>query len=237
MFGLFVQLLLSWIMVWLFEKRNLSILGFKPSKKRLNNFFLFFFLTAACCASGFLMKMFFNNKVWEINPFLSATLVLEGIWWNLKSVLFEELVFRGVLLYILVNRIGMTKAVGISAVAFGIYHWFSFGIIGNPVGMAYTFVITGLMGLLLAYGYTRTLSLYIPVAIHLGWNFTQNFLFSQGPIGDGILIPVGSSDFRTDSLPVYILVTFLPLLLAISLNYFLLKTVAFPHQFPGPQSH
>ena len=223
MLGILVILLLSWIIIRLFEKKHLSVLGFRPTPKRLCDFMLFFLLTAAFCASGFLMKMYFGDQRWQLNPGLSLKLIADGIWWNIKSVLFEELIFRGVLLYILIKRIGAKKAILVSAIAFGIYHWFSFGVFGNPVQMTGTFLITGAMGLVLAYGYAKTLSLYIPIAIHLGWNLTQIFIFSQGPIGNGILIPTQPGGFRTDSYFIFFLVTFLPMVLAVAGNYWMIR--------------
>lgn len=223
MIGILVQLTLSWIIVWLFAKRNLSVLGLRPTKQRLSDFILFFLVTAACCSIGFLMKMHFANQQWQLNPHLSFHLILNGIWWNIKSVLFEELIFRGVLLYLLIKKLGASKGIVLSAIAFGIYHWFSFGVIGNPMQMTGTFIITGTMGLLLAYGYSKTFSLYIAIAIHLGWNLTQIFIFSQGPIGNGLFVSPETAPFRTNSYFIFFMVTFLPMVLALLINYLLIR--------------
>ncbi len=223
MLGILVQLIISWIVVYFFNKNNLSVLGFGVTKKRIADFGIFFLLTAVICASGFLLKMYFGEQRWQLNPKLNVALVWNGLWWNIKSVLFEELIFRGVLLYILIQLTGAKKAIIISAVAFGVYHWFSFGVIGNPVQMLYTFFITGAMGMVLAYGYAQTNSLYVPVGIHLGWNFTQLFIFSQGTIGNGVLVATDNLGFRTNSYLIFFLVTFVPLLLALLLNYLLIK--------------
>lgn len=223
MIGILVQLLLSAILAWIFDKRKLFFKGFLPTAQHLIDLSGFFLLTAFFCAGGFLLKMFFGNQQWVLNPNLSFQLVMAGTWWNIKSVLFEELLFRGILLYILIQKAGETKAILLSAIAFGIYHWFSFGVLGNPVQMIIVFLMTGTMGLVLAYGYTKTLSLYLPTGIHLGWNLTQIFVFSQGPIGDGLLIPAGSREFRTDSYLIFIVVTFLPILLVLLTNYFLIR--------------
>src|SRR5688572_24242204 len=104
MLGILVQLAISWLIIWFIEKKNLEVLGLSPTKIKLADFFLFFLLTGLCCAAGFLLKMYFFNEQWKINPVLSATLVWKGIWWNIKSVLFEELIFRGVLLYIAIKK-------------------------------------------------------------------------------------------------------------------------------------
>jgi len=223
MTGIIVQLAISWLLAWLFEKKGPGVLGLTPSRQRAIDFILFFIITAICCSSGFFMRMYFGNEQWEVNPALTIKLVASGIWWNIKSVLFEELIFRGVLLYILIKRIGIQKAIIISAVGFGIYHWFSFQVWGNILQMVIFFIITGTMGLLLAYAYAKNFSLYIPVAIHLGWNFTQIFIFSQGPIGNGILMPHNLRPFRTDSYFLYFTVLLFPLLSALLINYFILK--------------
>lgn len=224
MIGIIIQLVVSWLIVWLVEKKDLSVLGFYPSNRRVIDFILFFIIASVSCSLGFLLKMYFGDQVWQLNPSLSASLILNGIWWNLKSVLFEELIFRGVLLYILIKRIGALKGIIISSVAFGIYHWFSFGAIGSIVPMIVIFLMTGIMGLLLAYGYAKTYSLYVPIAIHLGWNITQTFIFSQGPIGNGVLISTNGNLFRTDSYFIFVVATFLPIGLVLLISFLLLRT-------------
>jgi len=188
MIGLVVQLAISWLIIWLFNKGNLNVLGFFPTKKRLFDFGLFFLITAICCCSDFLIRMYFAGELWKLNPNLSASLVLSGIWWNLKSVMFEELIFRGALLYILIKKLGAVRAIIISAIAFGVYHWFSQELFGDARQMVIMFLVTGTMGLLLAYGYAKTFSLYIPCAVHLGWNITRSVLFSERVIGDQLLV-------------------------------------------------
>ncbi|MBA2330078.1 MAG: CPBP family intramembrane metalloprotease, partial [Flavisolibacter sp.] len=95
--------------------------------------------------------MYFGKEEWILNPNISSLLILSGVWWNIKSVLFEELIFRGVLLYILIKKAGPAIAIAISSIAFGIYHWFSMEIFGNVIQMIVIFFVTGAMGLLLAY--------------------------------------------------------------------------------------
>ena len=235
MLGIIVQLLISWLIIWLFEKGNLSIFGFYPTRKRLFGFVLFFIVTALCCSSDFFMRMIFAQQQWELNPKLTANTVLTGTWWNIKSVLFEELIFRGVLFYILIKKLGHTKAIMISAICFGIYHWFSQGSFGNPVQMAITFIITGTMGLVYAYAYSKTFSLYIPIAIHLGWNLTSSVIFSKGNIGDQLFTQVQPVPEVQVGYFIFFCITFIPLLSAIFINYFVLKRMQ-QEPIPLPQS-
>ena len=225
MLGILVQLVISWLIIWLVERKHLTVLGLRPSSYRMRLFFLLFLVTAFFCASGFVMKMVVGGQEWHLNPKLTASLAYDAIIWNIKSVLFEELIFRGVLLYILIRRLGARPAVLISAVGFGIYHWFSFGIFGQVVPMIFILIITGAMGLLLAYAYTKTLSIYIPIAIHLGWNLTQQFIFSDGPIGHGIFVPADGKSFLTTSYVLFFLVSLLPMIGALLTNYLILKRI------------
>ncbi len=223
MLGILVQLLVSWFIIWLFEKGNLNVFGFYPTKKRLLGFLFFFIVTALCCSSDFFMRMLFAEQRWELNPKLTSNLILTGIWWNVKSVFFEELIFRGVLLYILIKKLGAAKAVVISAIAFGMYHWFSHEVIGNPVQMLITFLTTGTMGLVYAYGYSKTGSLYFPIAIHLGWNLTSSVIFSNSILGNQLFTQVKPVPEVTVGYLVYYCILLLPMLGAILVNYFMLR--------------
>jgi hypothetical protein len=221
MLGIIIQLAASWLIVWLFQKKGLGVLGFRPTHNRISGFFLFLLLAAACCSAGFLLRMYLGER-WEVNPVFTAKLLAEGLWWNIKSVLFEEFLFRGVILYILIKRVGAIAAIILSAVAFGIYHWFSYGILGNVGQMVIIFLVTGIMGLLLAWAYYKTSSLYVPIAIHLGWNFTNIFIFSNGNIGKGLFVlqqqtPVTVSYFT------YFIIVWLPFLVLLGLSYILLR--------------
>ncbi len=104
--------------------------------------------------------------------------MLKGLWYVFKSVLFEELLFRGALLYILIKRIGPAKAVLISAIAFGIYHWFTIGF-GKPTQMAYIFLVMGLAGYAFAKAFGKTGTILLPFALHFGFNVAIMILFSQ----------------------------------------------------------
>jgi hypothetical protein len=104
-------------------------------------------------------------------------------------VLYEELVFRGYLLYQAIRILGPRRAVLLDAAAFGVYHWFSYGIIGNPVVMTYVFLLTGAFGLMWARAFVVTGSVVAPIGLHLGWNAVAYVLFSAGPLGAGLFVP------------------------------------------------
>ena len=220
MVGILVELALSWVLLWFLQKENLRVLGLYPRPDRLKGFFLLFLIGAACSVVAVGLRVLFFKEQYEVNPLLNAKLVWEGFRWNAVSVLYEELIFRGALLYILIRRLGMTKALLISAIAFGIYHWFSFGLLGNVAAMIQVFLITGIMGWVLAFSYTRSGSLYMAVGLHLGWNFTHGFVLTKGSIGNGVFILSPHQPVVTVSYFTYYAVTLLPLIATYIVSYF-----------------
>ena len=188
MLGVVVQLIISWLLVWLFERKGLSVLGLFPTRERAQNFIFGLIASAITCAVYFLAVGYASEGSWIANDDFSFQSLLHGLWWNLTSVLFEELIFRGVLLYIAIKRLGLTTGCVISAVCFGIYHWFSYNVFGDIVQMSITFIVTGIAGLMFAFAYGITKSVYLPIALHYGYNFTANVIFSNGPLGEQLLI-------------------------------------------------
>lgn len=223
MIGILIQLLVSWLLLWLFEKKGLGVLGFYPGRERLAGFSLFFLVTALCSSSAYFLRMFFVEERWFLNPQLSTGLIFSGIWWNLKSVLFEEFIFRGALMYILIKRIGAVKAIIISSVSFGIYHWFTHEVFGQPIPMLIEFITTGLMGVVFAYAYSKTFSLYYPIAIHLGWNLIRSVVFSETVIGDQLFVEVKPVPQVTVGYVVFFCIIYLPVLSAMLINFFMIR--------------
>jgi membrane protease YdiL (CAAX protease family) len=79
------------------------------------------------------------------------------------------------------------------------------------------------MGLIYAYGYAKSFSLYIPIAIHLGWNITRSVVFSETVIGNQLFVQVKPVPQVTVSYFIYSLIVFFPMLSAILVNFLLLK--------------
>lgn len=180
-------ILLSWLLLRI-EGKGLAELGFNAPRLRASQFAAGFCFTAGAAAIQQLGFAHAAETAWVLNPKLSNGLLLESVRWNANSVLYEELLFRGYLLYQAMRLLGARRAVLLDAAVFGVYHWFSFGVLGNPVAMAYVFVFTGMFGLMFASAFQATKSLALPIGLHLGWNMTTNLVFSAGPLGATLLV-------------------------------------------------
>lgn len=193
MIGIIVELLLSWLLLWWLYKKGLAVLGFLPTENRLSHFLFGLLLAGVCCMLYHVMSTGFAEGNGWVNKHMPAREALKSFGWTLKSVLFEELAFRGALLYILIRKLGERKACLISAACFGVMHWFTFNSFGNPVQMLIIFCMTGLMGYVLALAYSKTRSLYLPIALHLGWNFVNIVVFSNGPLGQQMFVKMNGN--------------------------------------------
>ncbi|WP_211481903.1 CPBP family intramembrane glutamic endopeptidase [Arachidicoccus rhizosphaerae] len=145
-------------------------------------------LAALICTLYHFLEIAFIDNHWQLNQAYNLTALAKAGWWVLKSVLFEEFVFRGALLYILIRLVGGKWACLISAAAFGVYHWFSYELWGTPFQMIIIFVMTGILGWVLAYAFTQLKSMYLPIAVHFGWNLLHIVIFSSGPLGPQLLV-------------------------------------------------
>ena len=103
MLGLIIQIILSYFIIRWVQKENLSVLGLKPTQSRIIHLFLFAFIAGCCSSITFILRIIFANESWIINPSLNWQLIVNAIGYNIKSVMYEELIFRGVVFYILIH--------------------------------------------------------------------------------------------------------------------------------------
>jgi uncharacterized protein len=225
MIGILVAIAISWVLLYLIEKKNILALGFLPITKRLKQFFIGFLITGILCVLVQYLESYLKSSNWIFNKDITNGIILKSFWWDFKSVLTEELIFRGALLYILIQKIGSRKSILISAIAFGIYHWFSYGVLGNVMAMILVFIGTGLMGYAWAWAFSKTKSIILPFGLHLGWNFIYNTIFSKGPLGELVFISKGGNEL-TDWFSLLNFVSGLvivPILVLIYVRYFVKK--------------
>jgi membrane protease YdiL (CAAX protease family) len=90
----------------------------------------------------------------------------------------EEIVFRGVIFRIVEEGMGTLAAIVLSAMLFGLLHAANPG--ATPMSTA---AIALEAGVLLSIGYAATRTLWFPIGMHFGWNFTEGGIFSAAVSG------------------------------------------------------
>ena len=104
----------------------------------------------------------------------------------ISSGVFEELLFRAILLRLLMRAFGIWPALVLSAAFFGIVH------LGNPNATPIAAVAIAVeAGLMLAAFYLLTGRLWVSIGVHGAWNFTQGWIFGASVSG----LPVKQSLF------------------------------------------
>ena len=94
------------------------------------------------------------------------------------SAVSEELIFRGVLFRIVEEGFGTAGALAVSAAVFGGLHsW-------NPgASVASAAAIALEAGVLLGLAYAGSRTLWLPIGLHFGWNFTEGGIFGGAVSG------------------------------------------------------
>ncbi|MBX7142516.1 MAG: CPBP family intramembrane metalloprotease [Chitinophagales bacterium] len=167
--------------------------------------------------------MWIAKEEYTISQSLTAKSFFLETWNQFRTVLTEELLCRGALLYILIKKIGQTKAVIITSVIFAVLHWINTGIWGNVTQMILVFTFAFAMGLLLAYSYAKTFSLLIPFAIHYGWNLTQNYIFPDTATGNHVFTLAAPPPTVTISYLAFFTMLLLPKILVLGIDYLIIK--------------
>ncbi len=161
---------------WL-DKRSFESLGLKLSRQTLVDilagigitFLQMGFIYVLMLVLGWLT---FEGFAWEFDPM--ATVVQNTLLFFVAFIFVawnEELLSRGYHLQTIASGLNLFWGVTISSAVFGLLH------LGNP--NATWISATGIFfaGVFLAYGYIRTRQLWLPIGLHLGWNFFEGVVF------------------------------------------------------------
>jgi uncharacterized protein len=133
-------------------------------------------LYTACAVTLMLLGMY---KVEGLNP---VSFLLPAIALAIKSGVFEELIFRGVLHRSVESVFGSWAGLLAASLAFGLIHMLN---PGAEIGGAIYICIEA--GLLLSAAYLVTRRLWICIGFHMGWNYVQSAIYSgvvSGAVAD-----------------------------------------------------
>jgi membrane protease YdiL (CAAX protease family) len=161
----------------LLDRRSIVSLGLRPGRQAAADL-LAGFLIAFILMGGIYLAMVglgwsrFESFAWQTE---AAPAVLRG---TLGMAVFfilvawsEELLTRGYHLQTISSGLGLGWGVALSSIIFGLMHG------SNPGATWVSTLGLVLAGLFLAYGYVATRQLWLPIGLHLGWNFFEGTVF------------------------------------------------------------
>ncbi len=161
---------------WL-DKRSFESLGLKLDRHTLVDllagigitFVQMGFIYIVMLSLGWLT---FEGFAWEFDP---LNVVIVGVLTFFVMFIFvgwnEELLSRGYHLQTIASGLNLFWGVIISSAIFGLLH------LGNPNATWVSAAGIFFAGVYLAYGYIRTRQLWLPIGLHIGWNFFEGVVF------------------------------------------------------------
>jgi membrane protease YdiL (CAAX protease family) len=127
------------------------------------------------------MALLAGAGAYAIRGFGGWSGVPAGFLLMLGAAVVEEVLFRGFLFRTIRDIGGTWIAVAVSAAVFGALHAF------NPGASAVSTVAIALeAGVLLALSYAATNRLWLPIGLHLGWNFAEGSIFGTAVSGTNV---------------------------------------------------
>jgi hypothetical protein len=111
----------------------------------------------------------------------AAAVTAESLVSCAAGALGEEVLFRGYAFQTLVQGVTFLPATLLSSAFFATAH------LGNPSVTVFSLMNVALAGVLFAFAYMKTRSLWLPFGIHFTWNFSQSTLY--GLPTSGFFIP------------------------------------------------
>lgn len=165
------------IIVWMFfrfmEKKTLSQSGFTSIKKGYGDLLAGLFLGAVSMTAIFFVLLGTNNI--EIKESLLKPNIGSGIWNGLILFIFvgieEEYLFRGYIMNALSQTGKKWVVLIVSALIFSLAHGLNPNV--SAIGLFNIFLV----GLLFAYMFIQTQSLWMPIGYHITWNYFQGSIF------------------------------------------------------------
>ncbi len=159
------------------DKESIESLGLKLNIQAVFDVLAGIGLTLLQMGSIYLLMLWlgwitFEGFAWQFDPILIVLkntllffVVFIFVGWN------EELLFRGYHLQTIASGLNLFWGIVISSGVFGLIH------LGNPNATWVSATGIFFAGILFAYAYIRTKQLWLPIGMHLGWNFFEGVVF------------------------------------------------------------
>lgn len=159
------------------DRRSFVSLGLKLNTWTLMDLFVGFAIGGLIIGLIFYLEMALgwltiDKYAWQNYPLEEVRGLMIGM---LITFIFvgwqEELVSRGYLLQNLIDGLNVFWGVIVSSILFGLLH------LANPNSSIEGALGTFLVGIFLSYAYLVTRQLWLPIGLHIGWNFFEGPIF------------------------------------------------------------
>jgi len=149
-----------------YDKRTITEFAAKGLAKNL----IIGILTGFILQSLTILVMYLNGSysVVKINP-ISFILIPFALMFTVAII--EEILVRGIILRIMEEKLGSYISLTISSLIFGALH------LANPNSTLISGICITTAGFLMGAAFIYSRSLWMPIALHFAWNFTQSGIY------------------------------------------------------------
>jgi membrane protease YdiL (CAAX protease family) len=168
-FGFMGMLLTAWLFRKFIDRKTLYSLGFEFSRHKKD--FLIGLLTGIVLIGfGFSLLFILGNITIE-NIYFNIPQLVGYLFMFSIGALNEEIMIRGYILSNLIDSMNKYTALFLSSLLFAMMH------LANANVTVLSFTNIFLAGILLGIYYTHRRNLWLPIGLHLSWNFFQGPIF------------------------------------------------------------
>ncbi|MCB9134570.1 MAG: CPBP family intramembrane metalloprotease [Anaerolineales bacterium] len=159
------------------DRRSFASLGIVWNAQAGRDLFVGFLIPAVLMGAIFLAEwglgwLEFRGFAWEFGPVSTVATTVPVMFVLFVLVAWsEELLSRGYWLQNMAEGVNIPFGVVLSSLLFGMLH------LTNPNATWLAVLGVALSGIFFAYAYLRTQTLWLPIGLHLGWNFFENTIF------------------------------------------------------------
>jgi membrane protease YdiL (CAAX protease family) len=170
-------LLATFIARTVIDQRSFQSLGFTVDRQAVFDLLVGFFIPLILLGLIFLFDIVVgwtevDSLAWKTaSPMDWISSVAVGLGYFIVVGIQEELIFRGYQLQNLIDGLDLPKGLILSSIFFAFAH-----LLNPHVSLLSTLGIF-LSGLFLAFAWVRTQQLWLPIGLHIGWNFFEGVIF------------------------------------------------------------
>jgi uncharacterized protein len=167
----------TWVARRFLDRRSFASLGLRFDGRTVSDLAFGFALPGLLMGLIYIVEVSlgwisFEGWAWETaGPFEAAVGILGGLGLYIMVGYYEELMSRGYHLQNLLDGLNLPWAIFLSSSLFAVLH------LGNPNASITSTVGILAAGYFLAYAWVRTRQLWLPIGLHIGWNFFQGTIF------------------------------------------------------------
>jgi membrane protease YdiL (CAAX protease family) len=166
----------TWIARRYLDRRSFRSLGFKWDALSLRDLIFGFVISGLLMGSIFIFEwgvgwLHIERTVWRESSSTTLINVINFLLIFIAVGVYEELLFRGYRLQNLIEGLNLPWALVISSAIFALQH------LPNPHSSLASTLGLFAGGFFMAYGWVRTRRLWLPIGLHIGWNFFEGPIF------------------------------------------------------------